>query len=138
MVNLSNILENYYKMTIYFATISKNVVFYIPPRFMKSKITQKNYKYLMMVFQNVFKNRDSIINFLNTFQKPTESEISLKHKVNEMKQTVMDFRRKYVVATWRPEDSDRLHNEMTTDISELLKEHSQIGVLLKKIKELRK
>jgi hypothetical protein len=67
---------------------------------------------------------------LNKFQSPTESEISLKLKVLEFKDLVIDCRRKYVVESWRPEDSERLHNEMTVDVSNLLKKHSEIGLVV--------
>ena len=50
----------------------------------------------------------------------------------------MDCRRKYVFATWKPEDSERLYNEMTTDVSNLLKESNEIGPLFRQIKTSRK
>lgn len=127
-------------MTLHFVKLpnSNNVVFYVPPRFQKSKETESSYKKLMLIFLNVFNSSNGILSFLKKFQSPTESEISLKLKVMEFKELVMDCRRKYVVESWRPEDSDRLHNEMTVDVSNLLKKHSEIGKLLREVKNLRK
>lgn len=127
-------------MTLHFVKLpnSNNVVFYVPPRFQKSKETESSYKKLMLIFLNVFNSSNGIIAFLNKFQSPTESEISLKLKVMEFKELVMDCRRKYVVESWRPEDSERLHNEMTVDVSNLLKKHSEIGKLLREVKKSRK
>lgn len=127
-------------MTPHFFKIpnSNNVVFYIPPRFQKSKVAERNYKMLMFIFQNVFKTSDMIMEFINKLEKPTESEISLKINVMKFKELVMTYRRKYVISTWRPEDSERLHNEMTFDVSNLLKEHGQIGMLLRQVKASRK
>jgi len=117
---------------------SKNVIFYIPPRFLKSKTSEKNYIYLMMIFRNVFETSDEIIKFITKLEKPTESEVSLKSRVMIFKELVMTYRRKYVVATWRPDDSERLQNEMTVDISNLVKEHSEIGKSWRQVKALRK
>jgi len=127
-------------MTLHFVKLpnSNNVVFYVPPRFLKSKGTESSYKKLMLIFLNVFNSSNGIIAFLNKFQIPTESEISLKLKVLEFKDLVIDCRRKYVVESWRPEDSERLHNEMTVDVSNLLKKHSEIGKLLREVKNFRK
>lgn len=127
-------------MTLHFVKLpnSNNVVFYVPPRFQKSKETESSYKKLMLIFLNVFNSSNGILSFLKKFQSPTESEISLKLKVMEFKELVMDCRRKYVVESWRPEDSDRLHNEMTVDVSNLLKKHSEIGKLLRQVKNFRK
>jgi hypothetical protein len=127
-------------MTLHFVKLpnSNNVVFYVPLRFQKSKGTESSYKKLMLIFLNVFNSSNGIIAFLNKFQIPTESEISLKLKVLEFKDLVIDCRRKYVVESWRPEDSERLHNEMTVDVSNLLKKHSEIGKLLRQVKNFRK
>jgi len=127
-------------MTLHFVKLpnSNNVVFYVPLRFLKSKGTESSYKKLMLIFLNVFNSSNGIIAFLNKFQIPTESEISLKLKVLEFKDLVIDCRRKYVVESWRPEDSERLHNEMTVDVSNLLKKHSEIGKLLREVKKSRK
>lgn len=127
-------------MTLHFVKLpnSNNVVFYVPPRFQKSKETESSYKKLMLIFLNVFNSSNGILSFLKKFQSPTESEISLKLKVMEFKELVMDCRRKYVVDTWPKKDSDRLHNEMTVDVSNLLKKHSEIGKLLREVKNLRK
>lgn len=127
-------------MTLHFFKIPtlNNVVFYIPPRFQKSKVAERNYKMLMFIFQNVFKTSDMITEFINKLEKPTESEVSLKINVMKFKELVMTYRRKYVISTWRPEDSERLHNEMTFDVSNLLKEHGQIGMLLRQVKASRK
>lgn len=114
------------------------MVFYIPPRFLGSKTSEKNYKYLMIIFRNVFEISDAIINFITKLEKQTESEISFKIRVKKFKELVMTYRQKYVVATWRPDDSERLHNEMTVDISNLVKEHSEIGKLWRQVKASRK
>jgi hypothetical protein len=92
----------------------------------------------MMIFRNVFEISDAIINFITKLEKQTESEISFKIRVKKFKELVMTYRQKYVVSTWRPEDSERLHNEMTVDISNLVKEHSEIGKLWRQVKALRK
>lgn len=154
-------------MTLHFFKIpnSNNVVFYIPPRFLGSKTSEKNYKYLMMIFQNAFKHSDTIMSFLkkirdltipepvlkktykhydvimtvvNKFQELTVSEKDLKFRVMNFKEELLRLRKKYVVATWRPEDSERLHNEMTVDVSTLLKEHSEIGKLWRQVMAFRK
>ena len=64
-------------MTLHFVTISKNVVLCIPQRFMKSEKTKATYRMLIMIFQNVFLNHDSIMRFLNKIQKKQ----SLKNRV---------------------------------------------------------
>ena len=127
-------------MTLYSFKLpnSNNVVFYIPPRFQKSKVAERNYKMLMFLFQNFFKNYDMIMSFLKKIETLTDSEKELKLNVMEFKEIVMDFRRKYVVASWIKKDSERLHNEMTFDVSNLLKEHGQIGMLLRQVKASRK
>jgi len=127
-------------MTLHFVKLpnSNNVVFYVPLRFLKSKETESSYKKLMLIFLNVFEGSNRIISFLKKFQNPTESEISLKLKVLEFKDLVMDCRRKYVVDTWPKKDSDRLHNEMTVDVSNLLKKHYEISELLREVKKSRK
>ena len=144
---------------------SKQTIFYIPPRFLKSETSKRNYKTLMMIFQNAFKHSDTIMSFLkkiqdltipepvlkttyknydvimtvvNKFQDLTESEKDLKFRVMNFKEELLRLRKKYVVATWRPEDSERLHNEMTVDVSTLLKEHSEIGKLWRQVMALRK
>lgn len=125
-------------MTPHFVTISKNVVLCIPPRFMKSEKTKATYRMLIMIFQNVFLNHGSIMSFLNKIQKKTEFEESFMIRLFNFKKSVMDCRRKYVFATWKPEDSERLYNEMTTDVSNLLKESNEIGPLFRQIKTSRK
>jgi len=117
---------------------SNNTVFYIPPRFLKSKTAEKNYKQLMAIFIACLKKSGLIVNSITKLEKPTESEVSLKLRIMTFKDLVMTYRQKYVVATWRPEDSERLHNEMTVDISNLVKEHSEIGKLWRQVKALRK
>jgi hypothetical protein len=92
----------------------------------------------MMIFRNVFETSDEIIKFIKKLEKQTESEVSLKSRVMIFKELVMKYRKKYVVATWRPDDSQRLHNEMTVDISILVKEHSEIGKLWRQVKASRK
>lgn len=114
------------------------VVFYIPLRFQKSKVAERNYKMLMFIFQNVFRTSDMIMKFITKLEKPTESEVSLKISVIKFNELVMTYRRKYVISTWRPEDSERLHNEMTFDVSNLVKEHGQIGKLWRQVKASRK
>lgn len=144
---------------------SKQTIFYVPPRFLKSETSKRNYKSLMMIFQNAFKHSHTIMSFLkkiqdlripepvlkttykhydvimtvvNNFQDLTESEKDLKFRVMEFKEELLRIRKKYVVATWRPEDSERLHNEMTVDVSTLLKEHSEIGKLWRQVMAFRK
>lgn len=128
------------RMTLYSFKLpnSNNVVFYIPPRFQKSRETEKNYKILMFLFQNFFKNYDMIMSFLKKIETLTDSEKELKLNVMEFKEIVMDFRRKYVVASWIKKDSERLHNEMTFDVSILSQKHKAIGTLLKQVKASRK
>lgn len=92
----------------------------------------------MMIFWNVSKISDEIIKFITKLEKPTESELSFKIRVMKFKELVMTYRQKYVVATWRPDDSERLHNEMTVYISNLVKEHSEIGKLWRQVKASRK
>ena len=154
-------------MTLHFfkIPISKNTIFCIPVRFLKSETSKRNYKTLMMLFQNAFKHSDTIMSFLkkiqdltipepvlkttyknydvimtvvNKFQDLTESEKDLKFRVMNFKEELLRLRKKYVVATWRPEDSERLHNEMTVDVSTLLKEHSEIGKLWRQVMAFRK
>lgn len=117
---------------------SKNVVFYIPQRFLKSPTTEKNYKTLMFLFLNLFKNNDMIMSFLKKYPILTDLETELKFNVMEFKELVMNCRRKYVVELWRENDSERLHNEMTVDVSSLSQKHKDIGSLLKRVKALRK
>lgn len=127
-------------MTLYTFILptSKQTIFYLPQRFLKSETSKRNYKYLMMIFQNVFQISNEMIKFLTKLEKPTESEISLKSRVMIFKELVKTYRQKYVVSTWRPEDSERLHNEMTVDISNLVKEHSEIGKLWRQVKASRR
>ena len=117
---------------------SKQTIFYLPKRFLNSKISERNYKYLMMIFWNVSKISDEIIKFITKLEKKTESEISFMIRVMNFKDMVKIYRQKYVLATWRPDDSQRLHNEMTVDVSNLVKEHSEIGKLWRQVKALRK
>jgi hypothetical protein len=92
----------------------------------------------MMIFWNVSKISDEIIKFITKLEKKTESEISFMIRVMNFKDMVKIYRQKYVLATWRPDDSQRLHNEMTVDVSNLVKEHSEIGKLWRQVKALRK
>jgi hypothetical protein len=128
------------RMTLYSFKLpnSNNVVFYVPFRFQKSTETVKNYKNLMFLFQNFFKNYYMIMSYLKKIETLTDSEKELKFNVMEFKELVMDFRRKYVVASWREKDSERLHNEMTFDVSILSQKHKAIGTLLKQVKASRK
>lgn len=105
---------------------------------MKSEKTKATYRMLIMIFQNVFRNYDSIMSFLNKIQKQSEFEESFKIRLLNFKKSVMNCRIKYVLATWKPEDSERLYNEMTTDVSNLLKESNEIMPLFRQIKALRK
>ena len=93
---------------------------------------------LIMIFQNVFLNHRSIASFLNKIQKQTEFEESFKIRLLNFKKSVMDCRIKYVLAAWKAEDSERLYNEMTTDVSNLLKESNEIWPLFRQIKASRK
>ena len=142
-----------------------DVVFYIPPRFLKSEIFRMNYKTLMVIFHNVFvdsnqimsflnkiqnltipeallrihyKNYDVIMTFVNKFQELTDSEKELKSKVIQFKEEILNCRRKYILKKWRPEDSERLHNEMTMAVSDLFRKHYEIGKLWRQIKDLRR
>jgi hypothetical protein len=127
-------------MTLHFfkLPILHSTVFYIPPRFLESKTSEKNYKTLMFFFQIVFQHFDNIISFLKRYETLTDSEKELKFRVMDFKECVIEYRRKYVVSTWRPADSERLHNEMTVKVSNLSQEHKQIGDLLKQVKASRK
>ena len=118
--------------------MSKQTIFYLPKRFLNSTTSERNYKYLMMIFQNVFQTSNEMIKFITKLEKPTESEISLMIRVMKFKDMVVIYRQKYVVSTWRPEDSERLHNKMTLDISNLVKEHSEIGKLWRQVKASRR
>ena len=100
---------------------------------MKSGKTKATYRMLIMIFQNVFRNYDSIMSFLNKIQKQSEFEESFKIRLLNFKKSVMNCRIKYVLATWKPEDSERLYNEMTTDVSNLLKESNEIMPLFRQI-----
>ena len=91
-----------------------------------------------MIFQNVFQNYDIITSFLNKIQKQSEFEESFKIRLLNFKKSVMNCRIKYVLAAWKAEDSERLYNEMTTDVSNLLKESNEIGPLFRQIKTSRK
>ena len=75
---------------------------------------------------------------INKQNNQSESEISLKARLIKLKELVMSYRRKYVFAKWLQKDTDRLHNEMTADISNLLKENYEIGALWRQVKALRK
>jgi hypothetical protein len=70
--------------------------------------------------------------------KLTETQKCFRTKLEVFKQSVDSCRRKYVFATWRPTDSERLHNEMSVDVSTLLKESDEIGSLWRQIKASRK
>ena len=107
---------------------SKTTVYYIPTRFLNSQESSRNYKKLMFLFQNMLRTRINL-NIL---------ELSLKVRILSFKELVMSYRRKYVISAWRPEDSERLHAEMTDDISDLMKEHTEIGNLLYQFKASRK
>ena len=142
-----------------------DVVFYIPPRFLKSEIFRMNYKTLMVIFHNVFVDSNQIMSFLNKiqnltipeaqlrvhyknydvimtlvkkFQDLTDSENLLKSKVIQFKEEILNCRRKYILEKWRPEDSERLHNEMTMDVSDLFRKHYEIGDLWRRVKGFRR
>ena len=154
-------------MTLHFFKLptSKKTIFCIPPRFLKSETSKRNYKTLMIIFQNVFvdsnqimsflnkiqnltipeallrvhyKNYDVIMTFVNKFQELTDSEKELKSKVIQFKEEILNCRRKYILKKWRPEDSERLHNEMTMAVSDLFRKHYEIGKLWRQIKDLRR
>ena len=91
-----------------------------------------------MIFQTVFKKSDLIIQAINKQDKQSESEISLKARLIKLKELVMSYRQKYIFATWLQKDTELLHNEMTADISSLLKENDDIGALWRQVKALRK
>jgi hypothetical protein len=92
----------------------------------------------VIIFKTVIKKSDLIIQAINKQDKQSEYEISLKARLIKLKQLVMSYQRKYVFAKWLPEDTERLHNEMTVDISSLLKENDDIGALWRQVKALRK
>lgn len=158
---------NFIKMTLHFFKLptSKKTIFCIPPRFLKSETSKRNYKTLMIIFQNVFKDSNQIMSFLNKiqdltipepllrihyknydfimtlvkkFQDLTDSENLLKSKVIQFKEEILNCRRKYILEKWRPEDSERLHNEMTMDVSDLFRKHYEIGDLWRRVKGFRR
>ena len=121
-----------------FFKLPSNAILYIPERFQKSEKTIANYKNLMRIYDNFNMNYLKILNLIQSFSSQTVDTILLKIKVTAIKKRITDCRYKYVVKSWWKHQITSLHNEMTTDISELLKEYSQIGVLLKKVKTLDK
>jgi hypothetical protein len=92
----------------------------------------------VIIYQTVIKKSDLIIQAINKQDNQSESEISLKARLIKLKQLVIFYRRKYVLEEWLPKDTERLHNEMTADISSLLKENDDIGALWRQVKALRK
>ncbi len=125
-------------MPLYFTKIGKDTELHIPPRFRISEITMRNYVDLMTIFRTVFQKSGLIMKAIDEQNNQSESEISLKARLIKLKQLVMSYRRKYVFATWLPKETERLHNEMTADISSLLKENDDIGALWRQVKALRK
>ena len=70
--------------------------------------------------------------------KLTDEQKSFKTRIKQFKRSVDDCRKKYVYATWPQKDSERLHNEMSEDVSRLFKESNEIGPLWRQIKTSRK
>jgi hypothetical protein len=143
----------------------KYTSFYIPSQFRESETSIRNYKTLMMIYQTVskdsnyimlffdkiqdltipepvlrmnYKNYDVIMTFVKKFQDLTDSEKVLKFKVIQFKEEILNCRRQYILKKWRPEDSERLHNEMTMAFSDLFRKHYEIGELWRKVKALRR
>jgi len=143
----------------------KDTTFCIPLQFRESETSIRNYKILMMIYQTVFrdsndimqffdkiqnltipepllriqyKNYDVIMTFVKKFQDLTDSENVLKSKVIQFKEEILNCRRQYILKKWRPEDSERLHNEMTMAFSDLFRKHYEIGELWRKVKALRR
>jgi hypothetical protein len=129
---------NLIRMTLHFVTIGKNTKLYIPPRFLKNPNHTKNYKTIVLIYRNLCEFYYSILSSLENMKKLqkelTETQECFKTKLEVFKQSVDSCRKKYVYAIWRPEDSDRLHNEMSVDVSTLLKESDEIGTLWRQIK----
>lgn len=126
-------------MTLFFTKIGKNTELYIPQRFSQNP---KIYKNLVLIYRNLCKFYSSIMTSLDKMKKIqnklTETQKCFRTKLEVFKQSVDSCRRKYVFATWRPTDSERLHNEMSVDVSTLLKESDEIGSLWRQIKASRK
>jgi len=143
----------------------KCTTFRIPQQFRKSETSKRNYKTLMMIFQTVskdsnyimlffdkiqdltipepvlrmnYKNYDVIMTFVKKFQDLTDSEKVLKFKVIQFKEEILNCRRQYILKKWRPEDSERLHNEMTMAVSDLFRKHYEIGELWSRVKKFRR
>lgn len=130
------------KMTLFFTTIQKNTKLYIPPQFSQTPKHTKDYKLLVQIYRNLCEFYSSIMTSLEIMKETmkkikkelTETQKSFETRLRIFKQSVDSCRRKYVYATWRPEDSERLHNEMSVDVSKLLKESDEIGPLWRQIK----
>jgi hypothetical protein len=129
-------------MTIFTKTIGKNTVLCIPERFQVSEKTIKTYKCLVQIYRNLCEFYTSIISSLKKMEiiqkKLTDEQTSFKTRIEKFKRSVDDCRKKYVYAKWPQKDSERLHNEMSEDVSRLFKESNEIGHLWRQIKASRK
>lgn len=112
-------------MTIFTKTIGKNTVLCIPKRFQVLEKTIKTYKLLVQIYHNLCEFYTSIISSLkkngNQSKKLTDEQRSFKIRIKKFKRSVNDCRKKYVYAKWPQKDSERLHNEMSEDVSRLSK-----------------
>ena len=125
-------------MTLFTKTIGKNTVLCIPVRFQGSEKTIRDYKLLVQIYRNLCEFYTSIMSSLKKMKmiqrKLTHEQKSFKTRIKKFKRSVDGCRRKYVYAKWRPENSERIHNEMSVDVSTLLKESDDIGPLWRQIK----
>ena len=133
---------NLIRMTLHFKTIGKHTKLYIPPRFLENPKHEKNYKTLVLIYRNLCEFYTSIMSSLKKMKmiqgKLTDEQKSFKTRIKKFKRSVDGCRRKYVYATWPQKDSERIHNEMSVDVSTLLKESDDIGPLWRQIKTSRK
>ena len=125
-------------MTLFTKTIGKNTVLCIPVRFQGSEKTIRDYKLLVQIYRNLCEFYTSIMSSLKKMKmiqrKLTHEQKSFKTRIKKFKRSVDGCRRKYVYATWPQKDSERLHNEMSEDVSSLFKESNDIGPLWRQIK----
>ena len=129
-------------MTLFTKTIGKNTVLCIPVRFQGSEKKIRDYKLLVQIYRNLCEFYTSIMSSLKKMKmiqrKLTHEQKSFKTRIKKFKRSVDGCRRKYVYATWLQKDSERLHNEMSEDVSSLFKESDEIGTLWRQIKASRK
>jgi len=125
-------------MTLHFVTIGKHTKLYIPPRFLENPKHTKNYQTLVLIYRNLCEFYHSILSSLEKMKKLqkelTKTQECFKIKLEVFKESVDSCRKKYVYAIWKTEDSEHLHNEMSVDVSTLLKESDEIGTQWRQIK----